>query len=176
MELTDGSLLLRLPDERDEEAIYAACQDPEIARWIPAIPQPYTDQSARDFITWSHECLERGNYSFVILSEGGAGELVGAIGMGVNGPMRIGHIGYWVAAPARRRGIASGALRLLAGWALDEDFGRMELITDPDNIASQRVAEKVGFCREGVMRAHTLHRDGRRRDAVLFSLLPGELV
>ena len=38
------------------------------------------------------------------------------------------------------------------------------------------VAEKVGFGREGVMRAHTLHRDGRRRDAVLFSLLPGELV
>jgi RimJ/RimL family protein N-acetyltransferase len=81
-----------------------------------------------------------------------------------------------VAAPARGRGIASTALRLLSGWALEEGFGRVELITDPDNIASRRVAEKVGFGREGVMRAHTLHRDGRRRDALLFSLLPGELV
>ena len=51
MELTDGSLLLRLPEERDAEAICAACQDPEIARWIPAVPQPYTGQSARDFIS-----------------------------------------------------------------------------------------------------------------------------
>jgi RimJ/RimL family protein N-acetyltransferase len=51
----------------------------------------------------------------------------------------------------------------------------MELITDPDNAASQRVAEKAGFTREGVLRSHLLHPDGRRRDSVMFSLLPGEL-
>ena len=175
MELTDGRLVLRVPDDGDAEAVRIACQDPEIPRWIPVIPQPYTDESARDFITWSRETTERGSYSFVIVDAGSA-ELLGAIGMGVNGLMKVGHIGYWVAAPARRRGIASSALRLLAGWALEQDFGRVELITDPDNVASQRVAEKVGFRREGVMRSHTLHRDGRRRDAVLFSLLPGELV
>lgn len=175
MELTDGSLVLRLPEERDVDAIRNACQDPEIPRWIPVIPQPYTEESAHDFVTWSRETLERGSYSFVIV-DAGTGELLGAIGMSVNALMKIGHIGYWVAAPARRRGIASSALRLLSGWALEEGFGRVELITDPDNIGSQLVAEKVGFAREGVMRAHTLHRDGRRRDAVLFSLLPGELV
>ena len=175
MELTDGRLVLRVPDDGDAEAVRIACQDPEIPRWIPVIPQPYTDESARDFITWSRETIERGSYSFVIVDAASA-ELLGAIGMGVNGLMKVGHIGYWVAAPARRRGIASSALRLLAGWALEQDFGRVELITDPDNVASQRVAEKVGFRREGVMRSHTLHRDGRRRDAVLFSVLPGELV
>jgi RimJ/RimL family protein N-acetyltransferase len=52
---------------------------------------------------------------------------------------------------------------------------RVDLITDPDNVASQRVAEKVGFQREGVMRAHLRHPDGRIRDSVMFSLLPGEL-
>ncbi len=175
MELTDGRLVLRAPDDGDAEAVRIACQDPEIPRWIPVIPQPYTDESAREFIVWSRETMERGSYSFVIFDVDSA-ELLGAIGMGVNGLMKVGHIGYWVAAPARRRGIASSALRLLAGWALEQDFGRVELITDPDNVASQRVAEKVGFRREGVMRSHTLHRDGRRRDAVLFSLLPGELV
>ena len=36
------------------------------------------------------------------------------------------------------------------------------MITDPDNIASQRVAEKVGFTREAVLRSHLLHPDGRR--------------
>ena len=175
MELTDGTLVLREPNEDDVDAVRVACQDPEIPRWIPVIPQPYTDESARDFITWSREAMERGSYSFVIVDAGTA-ELLGAIAMSVNARMQVGHIGYWVAAPARRRGIASSALRLLAGWALEQDFGRVELITDPENVASQRVAEKVGFRREGVMRSHTLHRDGRRRDAVLFSLLPGELV
>ena len=43
-----------------------------------------------------------------------------------------------------------------------------------ENVASQRVAEKAGFTREGVLRAHTAFREGRR-DSVLFSLLPSDL-
>lgn len=79
----------------------------------------------------------------------------------------------------RRAGAASvrAPYRLLSRWALDElELKRLDLITDPDNLASQRVAEKVGFQREGVLRSHLLHSDGRLRDSVLFSLLPGELL
>jgi RimJ/RimL family protein N-acetyltransferase len=175
MDLSDGSIALRRPTEADVPAVYAACQDPEIPRWIPVVPQPYTEESARDFVTWSDDSWERGNYSFVIV-DAGSGELLGAIGMGVNEQFKSGHIGYWVAAPARRRGVASRALRMLASWALGEGgLGRVELVTDPDNHASQGVAEKVGFRREALLRSHILHRDGRRRDSVMFSLLPGEL-
>ena len=52
---------------------------------------------------------------------------------------------------------------------------RIELTADLGNVASQRVAEKVGFQREGVMRSKYAHPDGHRIDSVLFSLLPGEL-
>jgi RimJ/RimL family protein N-acetyltransferase len=51
----------------------------------------------------------------------------------------------------------------------------MELATDPENVASQRVAEKAGFEREGILRALLPERDGGRRDGVMFSLLPGDL-
>ena len=72
--------------------------------------------------------------------------------------------------------MTTSALRLLCQYAFEElEMERLELMTDPDNHASQRVAEKVGFRREGVLRSHLLHPDGRRRDSVLFSLLPGEL-
>ena len=71
----------------------------------------------------------------------------------------------------------SNDLRLLCKHSFEElELERLELITDPDNQASQCVAEKVGFQREGVLRSHLLHPDGRRRDSVMFSLLPGELV
>lgn len=64
----------------------------------------------------------------------------------------------------------------LPRWAIEDlALGRLELVTDPANVGSQRVAEKAGFRREGVLRSHLLHRDGRRRDSVLFSLLPDEL-
>jgi RimJ/RimL family protein N-acetyltransferase len=81
-----------------------------------------------------------------------------------------------VAAADRGRGVCTRALRALSRWALsDLQLQRLELVTDPENVASQRVAEKAGFRREGVLRAHLRHPDGRIRDSVIFSLLPGEL-
>ena len=111
-------------------------------------------------------------HQFAIVEEGG---LIGSIGMRVN-QFGTGHIGYWCAKEARGRGLTPRALRLVARFGLEElGLGRLELITDPDNVASQRVAEKVGFRREAILRSHLLHPDGRRRDSVMFSLLPGEL-
>lgn len=95
--------------------------------------------------------------------------------MGLNA-IGIGHIGYWVARESRGRGVCTVALGRLCSFAFEElRLERLELVTDPENVASQRVAEKVGFRREGILRSHLLHRDGRRRDSVMFSLLPGEL-
>jgi RimJ/RimL family protein N-acetyltransferase len=52
--------------------------------------------------------------------------------------------------------------------------GRLELTCSPDNVGSQRVAERAGFVREGVLRSHLPYK-GARRDSVMFSLLPDEL-
>jgi len=171
MELRDDDLILRPWTEDDVPALVVACNDPEIARWIPFIPVPYTTEDALAFVRGEVVPDER---SFAITD---AGELVGSIGMSVNSQGYRGRIGYWVAAPARGRGVCAGALRLLARAAFDElGLQRLELITDPDNVASQRCAKRVGFRREGVMRAPLRHPDGRIRDSVLFGLLPGELL
>ena len=170
MELHDDDLVLRPWTEDDVPALAAACNDPEITRWIPRIPSPYTEQDALAFIRG--EVRPDLDHSFAVTS---GRAVVGSIGMSVN-LNRTGHIGYWVAAHARGQGVCTRALRMLAVWALDDlRLERLELITDPDNVASQRVAEKVGFRREGILRSHLLHRDGRRRDSVMYSLLPGEL-
>jgi RimJ/RimL family protein N-acetyltransferase len=176
MELRDGDLVLRPWSEGDVPALVEACNDPEIARWIPVIPSPYTEDDARAFIggaSRSNPEYTIPEHSFAVTS---GSSLAGAIGMNVNSMSYRGRIGYWVAAPARGRGLCTRALRLLARYGLEElELQRLELITDPENIASQRVAEKVGFRREGVLRAHLRHPDGRIRDSVMFSLLPGEL-
>jgi RimJ/RimL family protein N-acetyltransferase len=173
MELRGDGVVLRPWRPEDAPAVAAACRDPEIPRWIPWVPTPYTDEDARKYV---RECLEAGDERrpFAV-ADPETDELLGAIDMRVS-PIRNGHIGYWVVAAARGRGVCTSALRALSKWALDElELGRLELVTDPDNVASQRVAEKVGFRREGVLRSHLPHRDGRRRDSVMFSLLPGEL-
>jgi RimJ/RimL family protein N-acetyltransferase len=170
MEVRGEGLVLRAWTEDDVAAITAACQDPEILRWIPAIPRPYTEEEALRFVRG--EFRANPGHQFAV-TENGA--VVGAMGMSVN-ESRNGHIGYWCAKESRGRGVTTRALRVLCGWAFAElGLERLELITDPENRASQRVAEKVGFRREGVLRSHLLHPDGHRRDSVMFSLLPGEL-
>ena len=159
----------------DAPAVEAACQDPELSHWIPFIPWPYTREDAEGYIRM---CLESGDdrYPFAIVGVE-SDDLLGSIDLRLNSERYRGHIGYWVVAHARGRGVCTRALRLVSRWGLeDERLERLELITDPDNIASQRVAEKVGYRREGVLRSHLRHPDGRVRDSVMFSLLPGELV
>jgi RimJ/RimL family protein N-acetyltransferase len=169
MELRDGDLKLRPWTTDDVPALVDACNDPEIRRWIPVIPRPYTEEDARAFVRGEVTGDQR---QFAITENG---RVVGSIGLSVS-EARTGHIGYWCAAAARGRGVTTRALRLLSRYALEQlKLERLELITDPDNRASQRVAERVGFQREGVLRSHLLHPDGRRRDSVKFSLLPGEL-
>jgi RimJ/RimL family protein N-acetyltransferase len=170
VKLRDGDLVLRTWTEDDVNALVAGCNDPEVAHWVPTIPHPYTRDDALAFIRGE----VRDDHEAFAIEVGG--EVVGGIGIGLNSHGYRAAIGYWVAAAHRGRGICTRALRLLTRHALEERrLQRVELITDPDNVASQRVAEKVGFGREGVLRAHLRHPDGRIRDSVMFSLLPGEL-
>jgi RimJ/RimL family protein N-acetyltransferase len=166
---TDGVVSLRPWEERDADAVYAACQEAQIQFWIPAIPRPYSRENALAFVRGE---VDAGQHQFAVLE---GDRVVGAIGMGVNSN-RTGHVGYWCAAEARGRGLTTRALRLITRYGIHElGLQRLELITDPDNHGSQRVAQKVGYRREGVLRSHLDHPDGRRRDSVMFSLLPGEL-
>ena len=84
-------------------------------------------------------------------------------------------IGYWIAREARRRAVGARATRLLARWALtDLGLERLELLANPENEASQRLAKRAGFTREGVLRSYR-RRHGRREDLVMFSLLAEDL-
>jgi RimJ/RimL family protein N-acetyltransferase len=83
-----------------------------------------------------------------------------------------------LARDARGHGYISRAVRVLVRWAFDElGLARLELTTDPENTASQRVAERCGFQKEGYLRSHMLIRhSGQRRDSLVYGLLPGELL
>jgi RimJ/RimL family protein N-acetyltransferase len=102
------------------------------------------------------------------------GSCVGHVFVNLTG-MRRGSVGYWLLPEARGQGLASRAVKLVSRWALrDLDLARLALLTETANRQSQRVAERSGFQREGVLRSYT-EIDGRRIDNVSFSLLPGDL-
>ena len=101
-------------------------------------------------------------------------QLLGSVGFGLEGHARAG-FGYWTRKEARGRGVASRALRLLVRWAAGEHgLARMQLIVEPANAASIRVAENAGFRREALLRSY-IELKGTRRDVYLYALLAEDL-
>src|SRR5436309_12782371 len=91
--------------------------------------------------------------------------VIGSVGLRLSDPGHgVGEVGYWVSKEARGRGVASRAVRLVSAWALvDCGLARLQLRADDRNIPSQRVADKVGFTREGLRRSIRYNARLRRR-------------
>ena len=172
--LTDGDILLRAWERRDVPAITAACQDPEIPRWT-VVPHNYTERHARDFVSATGADLKAGRELALAIVDAGD-RVLGALGMSnFDWSDLKGEIGYWMAPEARRRGIGARGTRLLAEWGLRTlGLERIELLANPRNEASQRLAERAGFTREGVLRKYR-RRHGIREDLVMYSLLAEDL-
>ena len=171
--LTDGVVTLRAVEPGDAPAVFAACQDALIARFLP-IPCPYTEADAREFVAvcqadWDGDC-ER---SFAI-TDAQTGEFLGVIARHLRAEHRA-EVGYWLAPGARGRGFATRALRLVRDWSFDvTGLVRLELFTHPENNASGRVAERAGLAREGVRRGWRIGRDGNPQDRVFYAMLRGD--
>ncbi|MGZ4356943.1 MAG: GNAT family N-acetyltransferase [Gaiellaceae bacterium] len=117
---------------------------------------------------WEHD--EAATFSICDATEA----CVGHVFVNLSGTRR-GSVGYWLLPEARGKGLASRAVTLVSRWALGGlALVRLALLTETSNRKSQRVAERSGFHREGLLRAYT-EIDGRRVDYVCFSLLPSDL-
>jgi RimJ/RimL family protein N-acetyltransferase len=166
---SDGVVTLRAWRSTDAAAVFAACQDPLIARFIP-IPQPYTEADALGFVSFHADGQAEHERSFAIV-DASTDELLGSISR--HGP--FGHratFGYWLAPGARGRGVATRALRLIADWTIaTTDLIRLDLYTDLENDRSGAVAQRAGFVREGIWKAWDLDRDGRPLDVVSYVLV-----
>jgi RimJ/RimL family protein N-acetyltransferase len=172
--LTDGEIVLRPWEPRDAPAVTAACQDPEIPRWT-VVPHKYTGRHAREFIFGTTADLASGRELALAIVDR-EDRLLGALGISTFDWADLkGEIGYWMVAEARGRGIGARATRMLAVWALTRlGLERLELLANPQNEASQRLAERAGFTREGTLRRYR-RRHGVREDLVMFSMLAEDL-
>ena len=176
--LADGEVLLRRWTLDDLEFVVQACQDPSVSRYSPVIPFPYAEADAVAWFVGQEPTRLAGDALDLAIVLRASGQPLGAIGIGeIDLRLRSASIGYWLAAEARGHGYVSSAVRALARWAFETlGLARLQLTTDPANLASQRVAERCGFLKEGQLRSHMLVLHSReRRDSLVYGLLPGEL-
>lgn len=177
--LRSGRLLLVPWGEEHIDAITHACQDPQIQRYIP-VPAPYTRADAEHFVRQTAPTGRAKGTDIVFGAlDAATGKPLAAVGLhrirDLGEPAGgVGEIGYWTAPWARGHGYMTEAAGEVCRWAFGElGLARIEWLAVAGNEPSWRVVEKIGFTREGTLRAYLLHR-GERKDAWIGSLLRGE--
>src|SRR4051794_28036040 len=86
-------IVLRTLAESDAEEIASACADPDIARFIPFVPSPYTINDALEFITSSQGAFDRGDEAPLAVSDAESGEFLGVVTVPL---VDDGGVGYWI--------------------------------------------------------------------------------
>jgi RimJ/RimL family protein N-acetyltransferase len=145
--------------------------DADVLRFTRFPAEPPADFAERWLATYEQHRATGTREAFAILEDGA---FVGfAVAVGIDETARTVELGYAVAPHARGRGIATETLRQLSDWAFARGMERLELHIGHANAGSQRVAERAGYVREGLMRS-VYFKDGLREDTELWSLLPSD--
>jgi RimJ/RimL family protein N-acetyltransferase len=178
IELTDGVVFIRKYREGDAELLYEAVRESiaEVSQWLPWCHQGYSIEESRDFVATRNVRSQGDEWvSFAVIDQS-SGRFLGGVGINfINRIHQFANLGYWVRTSAAGHGVATRAAKLAARFGFAElGLHRIEIVAAVDNLASQRVAERAGAVREGIMRRR-LSINGVPHDAVLFSLVPRDL-
>lgn len=156
----------------DVDDVLTYAQDPEWSRYLRILPQPYTRRDAEEFVA-RQLLLDRSTHpAWAIVLEG---SVVGGINLRFNFEHRHAEMGYSVA----RRHWNQGCVTEAAGAVIDaafqthHDLNKVLARADVENTASQRVMEKVGMIKEGVLRQHRVER-GEAIDEAWYGILRSE--
>lgn len=174
--LADGPILLR-PYRRRDAPVWSEVRRANqrwLAPWESTPPGPWHELNSPSAFRWIFREQRRAarageGMPFAICL---SGVLVGHLNLGniVRRAFCSAYAGYWVDARVAGRGVMPTALAL----AVDHAFGpgglhRIEVNIRPENKASRRVVEKLGF-REEAYHPRYMHIDGEWRDHIGYAL------
>ena len=174
-ELTTDRLLLRPFVLEDAPAVQVLVSPREVAAPLDAMPHPYPDGAAAEWIATHAGEAEAGiAFTWAVTSRQDA-TLIGAVALRVEAAYQRGEFGYWTGMPFWNQGFTTEA----AGRVVEHGFQTFNLhrilaLVLPSNTGSVRVLEKLGFRCEGVLRDYVL-KWGEFQDRAIYGLLRDEL-
>jgi ribosomal-protein-alanine N-acetyltransferase len=147
--------------------------------WEPSATQPWAERHSPAAYRAMRQAVARRarlgtTLPFAIRVEG---RLAGQVTIDniVRGALRSGYLGYWIDRDVAGRGMASLAVALVCDYAFSEvGLHRVQADIRPENVPSQRLVERLGFSREGLLRRY-LDIDGDWRDHLAYALLAEDL-
>ncbi|HXD67589.1 MAG TPA: GNAT family protein [Solirubrobacteraceae bacterium] len=176
-DLSTAAVGLRLAAERDiPEVLIAHEDDPQLYRRLGLARPPSGAELGRRVEAGAGD-RAMGTGVWLTIVAGGDDECIGQIDVhAVDWDHSRAELGIWIVPAHRRHGVASGALRLAGRWLLTEcGLARVQVVTEPDNVAMVAAARRAGFVEEGMLRGYVRER-GRRLDVTMLALVNADLM
>jgi len=157
LERSTDRFTLRPFRRRDVEPLYSAVlvSFAELHQWLPWANKRYSRLDATNFVKDSTRAWREGRaYDFAIRAHGYPNVHVGNMSIWhTSRVFRTGEVGYWINSEHANEGVATECARLILAVGFEElHMHRIILRIAIGNRASERVAEKLGFTKEGVLR------------------------
>lgn len=164
-------LILRKPRMDDAPAVFSGwVQDPEVTHFLTWRPHENIGQTesllARGIDAWEGDA----RFPFMIALKNGG--LIGRIELHIEGH-RV-ELGYLMNKSFQGKGYMTETVRAIIDWAFQQPtIYRVHATTSVDNIASQRVMEKTGMLREGLLRRYIIHPNisDEPRDSYMYAIV-----
>ncbi|MBH5320465.1 GNAT family N-acetyltransferase [Paenibacillus sp. GSMTC-2017] len=170
-------LLIRAPLWGDGPAVHRAVVGSieELRPWMPWAKNIPTIEESESSIRQSRlEFLEQTDLRLLLFLKE-TGQLVGSSGLHrIDWHLRKFEIGYWVCTSFSKQGYITEAVDAITNYAIQQlQANRIEIRCDSRNKQSARVAERLAFALEGILRNDKYDEDGLLRDTMIFSKVRG---
>jgi ribosomal-protein-alanine N-acetyltransferase len=184
--LVDGPVLLR-PYRRSDARAWSdvrRANEAWLSKWEPTPYGSWWELNSPAAFRAVHADLRRAArhgtampFGVCLRDPDGGESLVGQLTLGniVRRAFCSAYAGYWIDARVAGRGIIPTALALVVDHAFAAGLHRIEVNIRPDNVASRRVVEKLGFRQEAYHHRY-LHIDGDWRDHLGYALTTEDVV
>ncbi len=145
MTIQTARLTLRHFEPGDADWIFRDITNPNVAKWLTALPWPYRRQDAESFVA---QYMADPGYRVIV-----ADQPIGVVSVAVrNG---VPELGYWLAEPAWGRGYMSEAAKAMLTWTFEQGFKRSDSGWVLGNAGSENVLTKLGYVPTGEIKPTT---------------------
>jgi ribosomal-protein-alanine N-acetyltransferase len=162
-----------VPPSADHAAIFLRWRkQPSAVRHNPIIRRNLRE--LRELLDTLGSDLSREHHAYMWFVRWGD-ELVGSVSLKeINRQMSFGEVGYTIGEAHQGKGLGTRAVSLLVDKVFREtDLHKLMAYVSQKNVPSRRLAERVGFRKEGLLREHYVIR-GKRVNEVIYGLLRSE--
>ncbi len=171
-------LLIKSPMWGDGKAVNTAIRESieELRPWMPwAKDTPTVEESEANIRTARLRYLERSDLRMHLFHKK-TGEFVGSSGLHrIDWETRKFEIGYWIRTSMSGKGLMTEAVEGITNFAANNlEANRIEIRCDSRNTPSMRVAKRLGFTLEGILRGEKCDAAGILRDTMIFAKVRGQ--